>query len=280
MAASCEKMNLDDSGEAGVPNVVVSISSMEQVPFGAATRAAQVGDVGTRLNVAVYNSEGTRVAQVNQMAGDEDFGRAGFHLPEGRYFLVALAHGSSRNPTMTNARKIQFSNQKEGIGYSDTFLYGDSLLVGAEPVSRSLALRRIVAKVRFEFDDTPPEAASRVRFYYEGGSGAVDAASGWGVVKSKQAQYYAVDHDTRQYEIYTIPRADEGYLTVTVTCYQPVDDGEQPVCEKRIDSIPITRNRITVCRGRLFDGESVATRSSSFSFTVEDEWEEGETVFF
>ena len=70
------------------------------------------------------------------------------------------------------------------------------------------------------------------------------------------------------------------YLTVTVEGYQQTDSCMAVLTERQIDSIPITRNRITVCRGNLFSREASATRSSSFSFTVENEWEEGQTIFF
>ena len=280
---SCEKMNVGDQSQGDgleQANVVVRVASFEQIPFPDRTRAVALGDVSTRLNVAVYDHEGARVAQVNQREGDEHFGQVGFRLPAGHYFLVALAHNCAKNPTMTNAQTIRFSNQKTGIGYSDTFLYGDSVVVGDEPVERVMTMRRIVAKVRFEFDDTPPADANRIRFLYEGGSGTFDAATGWGVVKSKQVQFYDLDSEARAYEIYTIPRADEGFLTVTANTYLMTDNDTTVMSERRIDSIPITRNRITVCRGSLFGDETVATRAQTFSFAVENDWEEGQTIFF
>ena len=157
---------------------------------------------------------GMRIRQESQQWGDSDFGIARFKLQEGRYFLVALAHSGKGNPTSTNVHKIGFTNK---TGYTDTFLYADSLVVGEEEVDDELQLKRIVSKVKFVFNDQLPEDADSIRFYYEGGSGTFDATTGLGVVKSKQQQWFPVRHDTQRFEIYTIPRADSDKLKVLVT---------------------------------------------------------------
>ena len=111
-AASCEKMNVK-SGEPdgdGV-NVSLRVTSFEQVPFGLSrTRLRSVEDVCSRLNYLIYDSDGHRLKQTVQEAGDEDFGQTSFNLGKGHYLLVVLAHSSSGNPTSTNATKIGFTN--------------------------------------------------------------------------------------------------------------------------------------------------------------------------
>ena len=270
--ASCEKMNLSErsgsSDKEQERNVVPRVSSFEQTPFTSVTRAA-VADVCTRLNFIVYNKEGSRIRQVQQTISDEDFGQAGFYLSSGTYFLVVVGHSSNGNPTSTNAEKIAFTNS---TGYTDTFFYAGSLTVDDQGVEKDLSLSRIVAMVRFVFDDAIPAKANRIRFYYTGGSGTFDAkAGGWGVVNSKQTQFYDITHSERQFGIYTIPHGDDDKLTVTVTTYEGAEDDATILSEREIEDIPVLRNHITTCYGSLFS----PVFGVKFKITIEDEWDEG-----
>lgn len=270
MAASCEKMNLSDSGNKSdsdeEPNVTVRISSFEQVPFDPKTRAS-VSEVCTRLNFIVYNKDGDRIRQVQQKSEDEGFGQTSFYLSKGHYYLVALAHSSDGNPTSTNAKKIAFTNS---TGYSDTFFYADSLFVEDQEIEKDMNLKRIVAMVRFVFDDAIPAKADRIRFYYTGGSGTLDASdNGWGAVNSKQTQFYSVSHNERKFEIYTIPHDNDDRLTVTATTYQGTTGETQIVSEREIEDIPVLRNHITTCYGSLFS----PVYGTAFRITIDDQWD-------
>lgn len=266
VVSSCEKMSLSDDRKVGSQekaNVVLRVSRFEQTPFAPATRT-EVGSLCSRINFLLYDEEGERVRQENQVLGDEDFGQARFYIPDGHYYLVVLAHSSQGNPTSTNARRIGFTNK---TGFTDTFLYADSLIVDGQSIDRSLDLERIVSMIRFVFRDQIPARADSIRFMYEGGSGTLDATGdGWGVVKSKQVQWFPVSHTETKFEIYTIPRADSQYLKVTA---QTFSHGANIVSERDIDSIPIVRNRITTCDGYLFS----PVYQTNFRITINDDWD-------
>jgi len=268
--AACEKMNLSESADSensGETSVTLRVRQFEQTPF-PVTRAADITALCTRLSFLVYDSDGTRIRQVEQQTGAEDYGQTSIYLPKGHYFLVVLAHSGQGNPTSTNPRKIAFSNK---TGFTDTFLYADSLIVSDSDISRDIALKRIVAMVRFVFDDKLPAKANRIRFYYEGGSGTFDAgADGWGVVKSKQSQYFDIAGNEQKFEIYTIPRLDSDHLEVMVTTFHATgdDDTGDIVTEKSIDSIPVRRNHITTCKGYLF----APVYGMTFTITIDDDW--------
>lgn len=273
---SCEKMNVKDAESEGEGmSVTVRVASFEQVPFSLArTRGKAVSDVCTRLNFLIYK-DGERIRQEAQQQGDEGFGNALFRLPEGRYFLVVLAHSSNGNPTSTNAAKIAFTNS---TGYTDTFLYADSLIVGNEDVDCALNMKRVVAMVRFLFEDPLPAKAGRIKFYYTGGSGTLNATdNGWGNVDSKQIQWYDINGGEEKFEIYTIPHtADKEYLTVTVSTFEKEsDDTETVVTEKVIEDVPVKRNHITTCRGYLFS----PVYKMNFTIDVDDEWD-NDSIFF
>ncbi len=269
LLASCEKMNLSgrsSNADEGDANVVVRITSFEQVPFSATTRTA-VGDVCNHLNFVVFDENGERVDQKNQELGDEGFGEGRFTLPLGKYLLAIVAHSSDGNPsvnkrTESKNESISFTNAK---GYTDTFFASKSLTVGDSAINLEMNLRRVVAKVRFINEDAIPEKADSIRIYYEGGSGSIDAQSSYGNVKSKQAASFV--NPEPPFDIYTIPWQDEAYLKAIIGAYQRVS--LDTLALTVIDSIPIRRNCITTCRGALFDGKVTKV---SFTITVDDSW--------
>lgn len=269
MVSSCEKMVIsgDDGTGDDDANVVVQVMSYELQPFGQTRTRGEGDEVCNRLNFIVYDETGERIKQEVQLLGDSDFGTARFRLQEGRYYLVALAHSSQGNPTSTDLHKIRFTNM---TGYTDTFLYADTLVVGEEQVDRELQLKRIVSKVRFVFSDPLPARADSIRFYYEGGSGTFDAATGLGVVKSQQQQWFAVNHNEAVYEIYTIPRADSDKLKVLVSTYQTQGGEVELLAEREISDIPIRRNCITTCRGSL----SNTTEQPQISIDIDTTWDD------
>jgi len=268
LMASCEKMSFGDEvsgGEGEQSNVSLHVGSIGMVPFAARTRA-EVGSVSSRLNFALYDGEGKRVKQINQKEGDADYGNPSFFMPEGKYLLVVVAHNSNGNPTMTNPQKINFSNTQ---GYTDTFLYADSLQVDETGVRKDLSLKRIVAKVRFMVDNPIPAGTKQIQFYYTGGAGTFSALTGYGSVKSKQAVIFDVEGSERQFEIFTIPHAELDTLEVQVSTY---DANTTPITQKTISKVPVQRNRITICRGNLFDEQAEGTRAVTFTLAVDDAW--------
>ena len=257
---ACEKPLLtEESGKSSQPegNLTVSIFQLEHTLFESLTRVA-ASDVCTRLNFAVYDGEGVRVMQENQKVGDADFGSVSFQLSEGTYQLVAVAHSSSGNPTMTNPAKIQFTNAQ---GYTDTYLYNGMVTITDQPQSLSLSLNRIVSLCRFVITDAIPAEVSRIRFQYKGGSGAFDAATGFGTVKSTQTLWFdaQVGQQQTQYDLYTFLHAEEGTIHLQATAY---DSNETPLYEHEMD-IPMRQNEITWISGTFFSGSSNAAPLSS-----------------
>lgn len=266
---SCEKMIVGDDGDDDA-NVVLRVTSFEQVPFSLARTRRDVSEVCSRLNFIVYDEGATkRLYEVKQEKEDEGFGVAKFKLSPGKYFVVILAHNGLGNPSTTNPVKIEFSKE---TGFTDTFLWSDYINVGEEDLDRPVDLIRIVSKVLFEFYDEIPANASRMRFYYKGGSGSLDAThDGWGSVNSKQNQWYDINHTEEKFEIYTIPHKQEKeYLEVDAYSYSRSNDGtDDYLTHKRIDSIPILRNKITICQGFLFS----PVYGAQFRINIIDNWD-------
>ena len=238
---SCQKINLEEEVAPETTsngNLIINISQIENTPFLAYTRA-ELADACTRLNFAVYNTLGTRVKQVNQQVGNTGFGSASFQLEEGDYQLVVLAHSSNGNPTMTNPSKIQFTNTQ---GFTDTFLcFDDTLKIGKDPVKLDLTLNRIVSLCRFFITDETPEDATKIKFYYTGGSGAFDAKTGLGCVNSKQEQTFSLTSGQKQFDLYTFLHNIEGTIRLKVTFYDRSDN----VLRECTFDVPMKQNHIT-----------------------------------
>ena len=259
--ASCGKSN-DDIPEAG--NLNVSVRQLAEVPFDTFSQSA-IAEVCTRMNFALYDQSGSRIKQVNAMAGSASFGTGSFGVGEGTYQLVVVAHSAGGNPTMSNSSKIQFSN---ATGYSDTFLYSEDVTVGDEPLNLQVTLERIVALCRFVVTDDIPVGVARMQFYYTGGSGSFNASTGLGCVNSKQKVLFDIDDNHKQFDLYTFPHEHEDTLSLTVTALSATDE----VMYERDFVVPVVQNQISWLTGAYFTGSAI----SDFTVTSRDvntEWD-------
>ena len=261
MLASCESPVIDNDEDSEEPqgNLKVSIYQMGSTPFSALTRAT---DNCTRINYAIYTSDGTRVKQINQQSGAADFGSAVFQLEPDTYQLVVVAHSCEKNPTMTDLTKVQFTN---ATGYTDTFLHYQSVEVTEEQKNLTVRLDRITALCRFAFTDDFPAEVKKVRFYYTGGSGAFDATTGLGCVNSKQSLTFDVVDGQKEFDLYTFLHDTEGTIQLQVTAY---DDDDNVICERTF-SVPMEQNKVTWFSGPFFTG---GKGSTDVTIVINTDW--------
>ena len=286
LLASCEKAISDSEDSKGKAdgNLRVNVFQIEKTPFASLTRASQAAsEVLTRLNFAVYHLDGSRVKQVNQTAGDKNFGACSFQLDEGDYQLVAVGHSASGNPTMTNSAKIQFTN---ATGYTDTFAASLDVTIGEEPVDVDFTLDRIVALCRFVLtDESYPAEVKKMQFYYTGGSGAFDASTGLGSVNSKQTVTFDVNAPTatiaptetspggKQFDLYTFLHEESDNIALKVSA---LDANGNALYERDFD-VPMQTNHITWLTGAFFNGSGGSSSSGGIAVIgVNTDWA-GET---
>lgn len=264
LLTSCEKpyLNEDDAGGTPAGNLTVSVFQLEQTPFSDYTRATP-SDACTHLNFAIYNGE-TRLKQINQTSDMADFGHVSFQLDAGTYQLVVVAHSSKGNPTMTDPGTIKFDNSD---GYSDTFLYSEDVTVASEPVNLSLTLHRIVALCRFVITDDYPQGVAKMQFKYTGGSGAFNAATGLGCVKSTQTVTFDITTGQKQFDLYTFPYQGEE-CTIHLTA-SALDASGVEITQRTFD-VPLATNNITWLSGDFFSGSNI--QSASFDLSIDTQW--------
>ena len=247
----------------------------------------------SRLNFAVYDQDGTRVKQVNQqiplsrtasfqlaplrhsaaLSRTASFQlaplrrssppscAASFQLAPGSYFLVVVAHSSDGNPTMTNPRKIQFTNAH---GFTDTFLYSEYITIADERKELNVTPKRIVSLCRFVLTDDYPAGVAKMRFYYTGGSGAFDATTGLGCVNSRQSLVFDITDGQKTFDLYTFLHDTEGTIHLTVSA---LDVSDVELTRREFD-VPMKQNRITSMTGAYFTGSI-----SISSLTIDTDWD-------
>ena len=252
LAASCEKANMSDmtGKDGGEPNLVLRVVNTGQKPM---TRAD--GETAwSRLCFVVYQN-GQKVKGVNQKEGDTGYGQAELTIEPGTYQVLVMAHSSDGNPTTTAAEKIQFTN---AMGFTDTFYYYGTITVTGQRQTHNITLNRVTALLRFIINDDIPATVTNMKFYYTGGSGALNAVTGAGCVDSKQTVIRVVDRSamTRPYcfDLYTIPKEPTARLNLTVTAY---DEAQTALYERTFKGIEVQVNKITEFSGDFFTTEPI-----------------------
>ena len=179
LLAACEKPVLDeDIASTREANVILHMTQFEQESFG--TRAAtDITELCSRLNVAIFDADGTKVKTVAQKEGDTGYGTVALTLAAGTYQLVVIAHNGEGSATITSTEKVTFPNNK----VTDTFYYYGDLVVTDAKQSYDLTLTRAVAMFRLVLtDDEIPSTVTKFKFYYTGGSSTFSPKGGRRVV--------------------------------------------------------------------------------------------------
>ena len=269
LVAACEKPILDDEDitEKKEANVILRMSQFEQTAF---TRAAtDITELCTRLNIAIFSADGSKVKTVAQKESDSDFGTVALSLAAGTYRLVVIAHNCDGSATITSEEKVTFPNNK----VTDTFYYDGDLVVTSDVQSYDLTLTRAVAMFRLVLtDEEIPSNVAKFKFYYVGGSSTFSPKDGYGCVNSKQTEIRTVAGDVTTFDIYTLPHTEEDVLTkLTVTA---LDANDNTVKERIFENVPVTRNQITRYTGSFFgSGGSGQQSDGIFRMTADPDWD-------
>ena len=272
LLAACEKPVIDDEDFVATKdtNVILHFTQYQQEAF---TRSAtDITNLCSRLNIAIFDAEGTKVKTVAQKEGDASYGTVALSLAAGTYRLVVIAHSCDGSATITSTEKVTFPNNK----VTDTFFYFGDLVVTAEKQSYDLTLTRAVAMFRLVLtDESIPNNVAKLKFYYLGGSSTFSPKDGYGCVNSKQTEIRPVPADFvsgTAFEIYTLPHTEEDVLTkLTVTA---LDANDNILKERVFENIPITRNQVTRYTGIFFgSGGGNSTNDGTFCLTADPDWD-------
>lgn len=269
LLVGCEKSIIDEDKTSSAQqdaNVILHFTQYEQEAF---TRSAtDITNLCSRLNIAIFDAEGTKVKTVAQKEGDASYGTVALSLAAGTYRLVVIAHSCDGSATITSTEKVTFPNNK----VTDTFFYYGTLVVTDALQSYDLTLTRAVAMFRLVLtDESIPNNVAKLKFYYLGGSSTFSPKAGYGCVNSKQTEIRPVSTDGI-YEIYTLPHTEEDVLTkLTVTA---LDANDNILKERVFENVPVIRNQVTRYTGSFFgSGGTGDTGSGTFRLTADPDWD-------
>ena len=268
LMTACEKpiLSEEDIVSTQDANVILHFKQYEQESF---TRAAtDITELCSRLNIAIFDADGTKVKTVAQKEGDAGYGTVALTLAAGTYQLVVIAHNGEGSATITSTEKVTFPNNK----VTDTFYYFGDLVVTSEVQSYDLTLTRAVAMFRMVLtDEEMPSNVAKLKFYYLGCSSTFSPKDGCGCVNSKQTEIRPVSDDGI-YEIFTLPHTEDDVLTkLTVTA---LDQNDNIIKEKVFENVPVTRNQITRYTGSFFgSGGSGGSSDGTIRLTADPDWD-------
>jgi len=242
-------------------NVVLRVSDFNLVPI--TRNNVDLTTYCTRLNFVIYK-DGNKVESKSQLKEDGNFGEVTFELDPDTYKLLVLAHSSiAGNPVLSDPENIQFTNK---LGYSDTFCYYGDLEVKSEVTTHELTLTRASSMLLFTITDEIPDEVTHMYFYYTGGSGVLNALTGYGGNKdSRQEKFVKVKGYSTPLEIhvYTFLRDEEGYLDMKVSA---LNADSVPVLTREFTHIQMKRNTVTEYKGSFFAHEQ------GFSLLGDTDW--------
>ena len=152
---------------------------------------------------------------------------------------------------------------------TDTFFYYGDITVGKDEQVYNLNLERAVAMIRFDIADEIPEQATKMKFYYTGGSSTLNPIDGYGCVSSKQTEIFDIEAGIKRFEMFTFPHAVNDTLSMTVSA---IDVNENVIKEKSFDEVPVTVNMITSYSGNFFEGETSSYTMSQIAINAGGEW--------
>lgn len=150
-------------------------------------------------------------------------------------------------------------------------MYYSKISVRDEPEDLEVTLKRVVSLCRFEITDDYPADVTKLEFNYTGGSGTLDATTGFGSVKSTQIVSFDVTSGQKQFDLYTFLHDTEGTIHLKVTA---LDDDDNEIYKIEGLEIPMKQNQVTWMTGALFTGGT--TGSTDITIVINTDWE-GET---
>lgn len=260
--------------------LTLHISGFNQIPFsrtsGSTTTRTSGSESITRLDLAIFDEAGTRLAKVNQEQTDADFLQPSIRVPEGNLHLVIIGHSGAGVATLTSPSEVSFPKNK----VTDTFSAYRALTISEDtPSSLDIELSRVVSMVRVILTDAQlPADFTQLQLYYTGGSSTLNPQTGFGAKNSRQTEVRTLAESTTTaegyhvFEIYTFPHIVDDELKLTLTPQNAQGLAIAPECV--IEAVPVKLNCITECQGLLFSSGS--DTDSSIHITLNDQW--GETL--
>ena len=251
------RINSEESTEVTLTFSPYDVSPMTRT-------ATSIAEVVNHLDVWI--TDGMTEVSAHQTNTDDGFGTIILTLDKTKtYMLYAVAHKA--DGATLNDGVISFTNDKvtHSMFYSTTF-------TPATTTSLSCLMNRIVADFRLDITDDVPSAVKKLRFTVSGVYDRWHVADGGTHQLDRTSTINYPANATPVFNIYAITTDAQTAHTVTV---EALDANDGVVQTRTFFDVPLRNGYRTTYRGTFFTD---ATFSSSF--TVENDWNEYDTVDF
>ena len=231
----------------------------------ALTRSAvSIAEVVTHLDVWLVC--GTDTVAVHQSTADADFGSVTVTLDKTKtYTMYAVGHKADGAALSDGV--ISFTDDKvtHAMYYTTTF-------TPATTNSLSCLMQRIVADFRLDITDDVPAAVKKLRFTVTGVYDRLHVTEGGTHQLDRTSTINYPANATPVFNIYAITTDAQTSHTVTV---EALDANDGVVQTHTFADVPLRNGYRTTYRGTFFTDAAFSS-----SFTVENDWNELDTVEF
>lgn len=241
----------------------VSPITVSTVSMDAVSTRAEVSQYATRLELALFDSDGNKKNEVQSKSTDSDFGSVSMTVDYGTYTMVAVAHKGDQfydieSPTSVKAVGKVF----------ETFYYCGGLTVSASSSDEiAVSLKRAVAAVGVNVtDESLPDSFDHFSFSLTGGSRTLNPSTGYGATSDTQTSSVRYNKNAEMHGIFTFPLKDnDGNVTFTA---QAIDADGGAMKTYSFDGLTIKPNDLIVYKGQFFYSPSSITLSIPDGNTV------------
>ena len=203
---------------------------------------------------------------VRQLSTDDNFGEAKLYVPQGDYYLVAVA-AKTKNPTKGHQITIKSTTEvdfPENIVTDMAYNY-QKVSVGTEKQSVSVPLKRAVAALRVVAADLVSPTTQSFEVTFDKGVGSVfNPSTGFCDKEEKYTRNFDISDKVNWKMTFTVyvllPKAEEKDASVT---FRSIDTSDKTIKSTTFNDVHLVYGKRTSYQGPLF----TPTTSASFTFS-------------
>jgi len=255
------------------------------------------------LYAVVYQSDGTRFANVTQLSTDTAFGKIKFNLPAGTY-TVAFAAGKSglsfsgSSSSKVSTEVLVYATPIPGRPgfydnhFQDTFFDKITLTVGSNGFSQSVSLHRIVSQIIVNIEDAIPQNVKFIgltasdNFYNNSVSSIPDFRVGTETTEGNDGLFVVFAPSVTpgvkntKFSFLVLNARPFNIRLLAVNTLQPGNASNNnlntylgdAVADVTIPGVAVQTNHQTIVTGKIFGGLGT-TNSGNFTITVDPTWD-------
>ena len=231
----------------------------------------------SKIDVAIFDSEGSKVCDIKQSKGDEDFGTIKQKIHVGKYKVVAIARAGNNSQDIIITSPEQADMQEERI-YDVFCAVKEVDINGQTPTTLTMSLDHVISMFCLNITDAIPDDVKSIQIIFRKDKDESRQYSTFNPSTGLQSGDYKTgrtailtSHDPQSIKYFSFLTADEESVDITVNA---LNEEGTVLFTHSFENVPMKRNRKTSATGAFFTNETTTT----FSYT--DSWLSDYTMTF